>query len=138
MKQTNGQFRSKTDGKRTANRPYPVQVEANYLLRSGRRIVDKGRVQTVTVSQTELVLDSAKQLPPGLDIELTLQWPMPTDSSGRVAVRVKGRTARQANRTTVQIGGYDFAILPQRNAKPSAPQRATAKTPLGEITPIAS
>gem|GEM_PF-5417011 len=109
---------------------YPVRVEAGYTLRQGRRLIERGRVLTVGLNGTELVVESAKPWPSGLEVELVLNWPAPASSDKRIAVRIKGRTAGNQR---VRIGRYDFDILPERTTA-----RAASKETLPHVTPLAS
>lgn len=136
MKRTNGPSPSRTVRPSQGNVPYPVEVEAAYTLKQGRRIVEKGHVKTVGVSRTDLLLDSGSPLPLGMDVELIADWPSAPNAGKGMVVRIKGKTVRgPANEVAVRIARYDFEVLPERAS--GTPQQS-AKTVLSQITPLAS
>ena len=138
MKLTNVQLRGKPQARREI--AYPVQAEVEYRLKDGRRIVEMGRSQTVSLSGTEVVLDSKRRLASGMEIDLILTWPGPLGTLGRLVLRVQGRTvASRGKRTKVQIARYNFGTRtePKRAAQPK-PIKAIGTTHFRHAAPFAS
>ena len=109
MRLTNGPAQAKSGRRRKLDVLYPIHAEADYVLRRGKRIVETGHGQTVSLKGNRLVLDSVKRLASGMDVELTMLWPAPAGNLQELMLRIKGRTAGgQGNQTAVRIGQYDF------------------------------
>lgn len=136
---TNGQLRSSPRPVRDV--PYPVQAEVEYRLKQGRRVVEVGRSRTLSLSASQIVLDSDRRLTPGMEIDLILTWPGPLGTLGRLVLRVHGRTlAGTGKRTKVQIERYGFKTRMEPTT--ATPARKITKTVgtahLPHATPFAS
>ena len=139
MTQTNGQPKSKTSQRGRGTLQYPIQVQADYTLKQGRRILEKNRTHAIGLSSTELILYLPKPSPAASEIEVVLYWPAPTHAPLRMAVRVKGRIVRkQANAATVHIDRYDFTVLREPASAPGLTPRPTAKVPVPTAASLAS
>ncbi|HLK47931.1 MAG TPA: hypothetical protein VKT49_07340 [Bryobacteraceae bacterium] len=135
MSVTNGHLRVNSRSER--GNPYPVRAEVEYRLKQGKRVVEVGRTQTVSLSGSQVVLDSNRRLAPGMDIELILTWPGPLGTLGMLALRLQGRTlAGRGPQTKVQIGRYGF----EARTKPAARKPATpiGSAPFAQAAPFAS
>lgn len=116
--------------------PFPVQADVEYRLKQGRRLVESGRTQSVTLSGSAVVLNSARRMPSGMEIELTMTWPVPKGSPASLVLCIKGRTAGgQGKRTRVEIGRYNFEA---RGDPARKPPEATGSEPLSRVAPFAS
>ena len=138
MTVTNGQLRGKPRAKHDI--PYPVQADVEYRLKQGKRVVEVGRSQTVSLSGSEVVLDSKRRLASGMEIDLILTWPGPLGTLGCLVLRIQGRTlASRGTRTTVKIGRYNFETRtePNRAAEPK-PVKAAGTAQLPHAAPFAS
>lgn len=137
---TNGQqFRS--NSRLVRDIPYPVQAKVEYRLKQGRRVVEVGRSQTVSLSASQVVLDSERRLTPGMEIDLILTWPGPLGTLGRLVLHVHGRTlAGTGKRTKVHIDRYGFKTrMEPTTATPSRKITKTVGTAhLPHATPFAS
>ena len=124
-------------GKSRRDLTYPVRAEVEYRLKQGRRIVEVGQTQSVSLSGSEIVINSARRLTPGMEIELILSWPGPLGTLGSLLLRIKGRTSNgRGKRTRIQIGRYRFEAG-STLARAKGPQRVKAVT-LSRVTPFAS
>lgn len=138
MPVTNGQLRGKSGAVRDIS-TYPVHAEVEYRLKQGKRVVEVGRTQMVSLSSTEVVLDSGQQLAPRMDIELIMTWPGLHGTLGRLALRLQGRTmGGRGSRTKVQIGRYDFATRTEPNRARPKPTKAVGVAHLQDAAPFAS
>ena len=116
--------------------PFPVQAEVVYRLKQGRRLVESGRTQSLTLSGSEVVLNSQRRMPSGMEIELIMTWPVPKGTSGSLVLCIKGRTAGgQGKRTKVQIGRYNFEARTETERRPAKTMR---DEPLSSVAPFAS
>lgn len=138
MPVTNGQLRGKSGVVRDIL-SYPVHAEVEYRLKQGKRVVEVGRTQTVSLSSSEIVLNSKQHLAPGMDIELIMTWPGLRGPLKRLILRVYGRTAAgRGSRTKVQICGYDFETRSEPNRAETKPVKAVVDANLPHATPFAS
>jgi hypothetical protein len=113
---------------------YPVRAEVEYRLKQGRRVVEVGQTQSVSLSSSEIVINCARRLAPAMEIELALTWPGPLGASASTILRIKGRTSNgSGKRTRIQIGRYAF----ETRSSAKLPQ-AVATVTLPRVTPFAS
>ncbi len=138
MPVTNGQLRGKS-GDVSDIVSYPVRAEVEYRLKQGKRVVEVGRTQMVSLSSSEVILNTTRQLAPRMDVELITTWPGLHGMLGRLVLRVHGRTgAGRGSRTKVQVDGYDFETRPEPNRARPKPVKAAGDAHLSHAAPVAS
>ena len=137
MPVTNGQLRGRTGAARDFS-SYPVRAEVEYRLKQGRRVVEVGCTQMVSLSSSEVVLNSRHALPPRMDIELILTWPGLQRTLGRLTLRLKGRTLPgRGSRTKVQVVRYDFETRSETNRPQPKPVKTIGTEHLSQLAPSA-
>ena len=115
-------------------RLYRVDAGADFLLRSGRRIVEQGHCQIVRLGSHELVLDAEPNIAAGMDIEMNVPWP---GAELALVLQLRGRTVRKdGHHMIVRIARYQFKTAAKRLPEPPV-KRAQAAAPPG-ISPLAS
>lgn len=138
MPETKVQLRGKVRAARDFSM-YPVRAEVEYRLKQGRRVVEVGRTQMVSLNSNEIVLNSQQQLAPRMDIELIMTWPGLQGTLGRLVLRVYGWTVPgRGSRTKVLIAGYNFETRPEPNQARPKPVKALGDTHLPHAAPFAS
>jgi hypothetical protein len=85
-------------GERRKDRRYHLQLELKWKLIRRRRLLDTGTGRTIDVSSGGIRFDAGRHLPEGLNVELSISWPvllrnvapMQMVASGKI-VRCDGR-----------------------------------------------
>jgi hypothetical protein len=107
-------------GDRRNDRRYGIHLELRWKLIRRRRILDSGVGHTVDLSSGGILFDSGRQLPVGLNVELSISWPVLLHNQAPLQLIVSGRIVRCAsNRTAVVMAQHEF-----RTSGASADQRA--------------
>ena len=63
-------------GDRRQDRRYHLQLELKWKLIRRRRVLDTGIGQTIDVSSGGIRFDAGRHLPEGLNVELSVAWPV--------------------------------------------------------------
>ena len=94
---------------RRGNPRYPIDTALVYkLIRQGRTI-EAGFGRTVDVSSSGILFESARSLPPGMQIEISMAWPARLSDAVDLQLCVLGLTVRgQDKRTAVIIRRHEF------------------------------
>ena len=63
-------------GERRRDRRYNLQLELKWKLIRRRRLLDTGAGRTIDVSSGGIRFDAGRHLPEGLNVELSISWPV--------------------------------------------------------------
>ena len=63
-------------GERRQDRRYHLQLELKWKLIRRRRLLDTGAGRTIDVSSGGIRFDAGRHLPEGLNVELSISWPV--------------------------------------------------------------
>jgi hypothetical protein len=112
---TNGRIRLESApdalNDRRAERRYPIRLELRYKLIRRRRILETGSGSTVNLSSGGTLFETAQPLPPGLDIEVSMAWPVLLNNVTPLRLVFYGRIVRsERNRTGVRALQHEFRI----------------------------
>lgn len=95
-------------GKPASEAYYRVDAAAQFALKCGRQIVERGHATIVKLGQHELVFDAEKRIPAGTEIEFDVPWP---GCERRLVLKLTGRTVRNDGRLmTVRLVGHKFQM----------------------------
>jgi hypothetical protein len=96
---------------RTRDPRYPVDVPLEFwlVLGSGERV--SGVARTVNLSSSGVLFESKDSLPPGLPIQVVLEWPSRLDGARSMQLHGTGRTVRRSgNATAMMIQQCEFRV----------------------------
>lgn len=98
---------------------YPIQLELEY------RVADPsfsaiGIGRTVSLSSRYIRFEAERLLPPGLDIEVRIQWPAILNNTVGLTLRVKGQTIDAGHTSVIAVSRYEFYSRPLYKAKARA------------------
>ena len=112
---------------RRSNYRYPVNAALQYKTEPGHR-ASRGSVgSTVNMSSSGVLFQSAKPLPDGIQIELSIAWPTKLNNTVSLNLHVKGITVRtQGGYTAVQISKSEFRTRATPSAKYAENRRLSA------------
>jgi len=112
-------------GDRRSDRRYGIHLDLRWKLIRRRRVLDSGVGHTIDLSSGGILFDSGRQLPVGLNVELSISWPVLLRNIAPMQLIVSGRIVRGSlNRTAVVMAQHEF-----RTSGISAEQRAAMNTP---------
>lgn len=81
-------------GDRRADKRYEVELELNYKVIRGHRVIQQGCGRTITMSRGGLAFATERPLPTGCAIELAIEWPIPLYGRYPLQLRMMGHVVR--------------------------------------------
>jgi hypothetical protein len=122
------------NGDRRHDRRYAIRLDVRWKLIRRRRVLETGVGQTVDLSSGGILFDPGRQLPVGLNVELSVSWPVLLRNVAPMQLLVSGRIVRASqNRTAVAMAQHEF-----RTAGLPASQSTLARTPSALLSSGAS
>ncbi len=116
-------------GDRRSDRRYDLDLDTRWKLIRRRRVLETGAGRTLDLSSGGVLFDAGRPLPAGLNVELSIAWPVLLRGTAPLQLIVSGRIVRaDGTRVAVRTAQHEFrtmAILnDHRNPLPGA-----ARTP---------
>lgn len=113
-------------GDRRQDRRYELQLDVKWKLIRRRRVLDTGTGQTVDMSSGGVLFDAGRHLPEGLNVELSITWPVLLHNIAPMQLVAAGRIVRSSGRRvaietvqhefrTVGVHAESRSLLPQAN-----------------------
>src|SRR5689334_5982578 len=81
-------------GGRRRDGRYDIRVEVRWKLGRRRRVLDNGVGQTLDLSSGGLLFDAGRPLPAGLNVELSVSWPVLLHNTAPLQLIVSGKIVR--------------------------------------------
>jgi len=118
-------------GDRRQDRRYQLQLELKWKLIRRRRVLDTGVGHTIDLSSGGILFDAGRKLPEGLNVELSLTWPVLLHNVAPMQLVVAGRIKRSNGRlVAIQMVQHEFRTAggstEQRTLAAAAPARPPA------------
>jgi hypothetical protein len=85
-------------GERRQDRRYPLQLELKWKLIRRRRVLDTGTGRTIDISSGGILFDAGRHLPEGLNVELSVAWPVLLHNVAPMQLVATGKIARSGSR----------------------------------------
>ncbi len=102
----------KIGGERRSDRRYDISLDVRWKLIRRRRVLDSGTGITIDVSSGGLLLETDRELPSGLNIELSISWPVLLHNVAPLQLVVAGRVVRTAGqRIGIRMTQHEFRTL---------------------------
>jgi hypothetical protein len=96
-------------GDRRENKRYTLTLEVKYKLIRRKKLVQSGAGRTIDISSGGVLIETDRPLPPGLNMELSISWPVLLNDVAPMRLFVTGRIVRSVrNRAAVRTGQYEF------------------------------
>lgn len=121
-------------GDRRRDRRYELELDLRWKLIRRRRLLESGEGRTLDVSSGGILFDAGRPLPTGLNVELSLAWPVMLHSVAPLQLLVYGKIVRSDGRhTAVRMVQHEFrtagTLMERRlalavNTPPTIPQRS--------------
>jgi len=108
-------------GDRRRDKRYELELELRWKLIRRRRVLESGEGRTVDLSSGGILFDSGRPLPAGLNVELSLSWPVMLHNVAPLQLVVYGKIVRSAGRrTAIRMVQHEFrtagAVMERRLA----------------------
>ena len=117
-------------GDRREERRYEIQLDVKWKLIRRRRVLDTGTGQTIDMSSGGILFDAGRHLPEGLNIELSITWPVLLHNVAPMQLAASGRIVRSAGRrVAIQTVQHEF-----RTVGVQSEQRNLTNTVNGALT----
>src|SRR5689334_4056477 len=85
-------------GDRRQDRRYALHLECRWKLIRRRRVLETGVGTTIDMSSGGMLFDAGRHLPEGLNVELSISWPVLLHSVAPLQLVVSGRIVRARGR----------------------------------------
>lgn len=116
-------------GERRSDRRYNLRLDLRWKLIRRRRILETGQGFTIDFSSGGVLFETERALPVGLNMELSISWPVLLHNVSQLQLVVAGRVVRsQGRHTAICMTQHEFRTLAQpveRRNTPSSPFPAT-------------
>jgi hypothetical protein len=113
----------KIAGDRRSDRRYDIALDLRWKVIRRRRVLDAGTGTTLDLSSGGILFETDRQLPTGLNVELSISWPVLLHNVAPLQLVVTGRIVRASGRrTAIRMMQHEF-----RTAKSPA-ERSTVST----------
>src|SRR5437870_3789431 len=86
----------KIGGERRGDRRYDLSLNVRWKLIRRRRVLEMGAGITIDLSSGGILLETDRQLPIGLNVELSISWPVLLHNVAPLQLVVVGRVVRAA------------------------------------------
>lgn len=115
-------------GDRRSDRRYRIQLDLRWKLIHRRKVQETGSGQTIDLSSGGVLFESPKALPVGLNVELSIAWPVLLHNTAAMQLVILGRIVRsEGTRVGLRITQHEFRTL----AMPQENRNAGARNPGG-------
>ena len=99
-------------GERRSDRRYRIQLDLRWKLIRRRKVQDIGAGRTVDLSSGGVCFDAGRPLPAGLNVELSIAWPVLLHNVAAMQLAVSGRIVRsQGMQAAVRITHHEFRTM---------------------------
>jgi hypothetical protein len=96
-------------GDRRQDRRYQLQLDLKWKLIRRRRVLDAGTGKTVDVSSGGIYFDAGRHLPEGLNVELSISWPVLLHNVAPMQLVATGKIVRSNGRqAAIQTTQHEF------------------------------
>ena len=100
------------EGDRRDDRRYDLRLDMRWKVIRRRRVLETGTGVTIDVSSGGVLFETARPLPAGLNIELSVSWPVLLHDVAPLQLVVFGRIVRaEGNRAAVRMAQHEFRTV---------------------------
>lgn len=108
-------------GDRRRDRRYGIELDVRWKLIRRRRLLESGEGHTLDVSSGGILFDAGRPLPAGLNVELSITWPVMLHNVAPLQLLVYGKIVRsEGRRTAIRMVQHEFrtagAVMERRLA----------------------
>jgi len=101
-------------GDRRQDRRYHLNLDLKWKLIRRRRVLETGKGKTLDVSSGGILFDAGRDLPEGLNVELSIAWPVLLHNVAPMQLVVMGKVVRSGRReVAMQTVQHEFRTTGQ-------------------------
>jgi hypothetical protein len=120
-------------GDRRRDRRYEIVLDTQWKLIRRRKVLDGGSGRTVDVSSGGVLIETGRPLPVGLNLEVSIAWPVLLHNAAPLQLVVAGRIVRsQGNLVAIRTVQHEFRTA-GASGKQGAALPPEARTPLAFV-----
>ena len=99
-------------GERRQDRRYGIHLDLKWKLIRRRRILDTGVGNTVDLSSGGLLFHAGRHLPEGLNVEISIHWPVLLHNVAPLQLVIAGRIVRSTgSHAAVRVMQHEFRTV---------------------------
>jgi hypothetical protein len=99
-------------GDRRSDRRYDLELDVRWKLIRRKRVLETGTGRSVDLSSGGILFEADHPLPEGLNVELSVSWPVMLHNVAAMQLVVSGRIVRTSgNRVGVHMTQHDFRTM---------------------------
>ncbi len=99
-------------GDRRVDRRYDIHLDLRWKLIRRRRILETGTGATLDFSSGGILFETERALPVGLNVELSIAWPVLLHNTAQLQLVVSGRIVRSHDRrTAITMTQHEFRTV---------------------------
>jgi hypothetical protein len=96
---------------RRSDRRYAIQADLGYQVVIAGHIADHGCGRTLNLSSSGVLFESARGLPLGALVKISISWPVRLNEHAMLMLCVEGQVVRSGSRlTAVELRRYEFRV----------------------------
>ncbi|MBZ5625962.1 MAG: PilZ domain-containing protein [Acidobacteriia bacterium] len=99
-------------GERRYDRRYQLQLELRWKLIRRKKVLDSGAGRTIDLSSSGILFDAVQALPVGLNVELSVSWPVLLHNVAPMQLVVSGRIVRSSgSQVAIHVTQHEFRTV---------------------------
>jgi hypothetical protein len=99
-------------GDRRGDRRYEIRLDVRWKLVRRRKVLETGSGRTLDFSSGGVLFEPGRHLPVGLDVELSISWPVLLHNVAPLQLVVCGRIVRSdGKRTAIRMVQHEFRTV---------------------------
>jgi c-di-GMP-binding flagellar brake protein YcgR len=99
-------------GDRRSDRRYSIQLDLRWKLIRRKRVLETGTGRTVDLSSGGIMFDAGRSLPAGLNVELSVSWPVMLHNTAPMQLVIAGRIVRsERHLVAVLMNLHEFRTM---------------------------
>lgn len=119
-------------GDRRYDRRYEIALDVRWKLVRRRKVLDSGTGATIDISSGGILFDAGRQLPVGLNVELSISWPALLHNVAPMQLVVSGRIVRaQGSRMAIHMSQHEFRTAGAALAESRTTTPMRSPSPMG-------
>jgi len=104
--------RDKIRGDRRLQQRYPIELDLEYRIIDGEKVVSAGAGKTGNISSGGVLFHTESDLPHGTNVELAVRWPAVLGDTPFIELRISGRLVRyDSHGAAMRMSRYHFEKL---------------------------
>jgi hypothetical protein len=118
-------------GDRRFDRRYEIQLELRWKLIRRRKVMEVGVGRTMDLSSSGILFEAGHPLPVGMNVELSISWPVLLHNVAPLQLVVVGRIVRTDGvRTALRMIQHEFRTMASADRRPAHDLGVHAPGPL--------